>query len=395
MRAILALLGLVVVGIGLFEVTMQPSSSEREQLLLVFLAMVVVAAAGAWWLPRWAASARSLRLTVVLLALSSVLLVGAAVSVSASMMFLSAHDLNLLLVVLGFGSGLGLAFGWMVARPLVRDLGAIRRTADAVAAGELTARTGVDRPDEVGVVASAVDDMAARLYDSDVARRRDERARREFLAAIGHDLRTPLAAMQAAVEALQDGIAPDPDRYLRSMDTDLAVLRSLVDDLFLLARIEAGELKVALLPVDLAELADEAIEAMEPVARRRNIHLRLETEGAVNTVGGPDALGRVIRNLVDNAIRHAPERSEVLVQVSNGQGARLEVVDRGPGFPAEFVESAFGSFVRADPSRARDTGGAGLGLAIAHGVVAAHGGEIWAAPGPGGRVGFRLPGAAT
>ena len=101
----------------------------------------------------------------------------------------------------------------------------------------------------------------------------------------------------------------------------------------------------------------------------------------------------MIRNLVDNAIRYAPASSEVVVAVSNGDGALVSVEDDGPGFPPEFVEAAFESFVRADPARTRTTGGAGLGLAIAHGVVAAHGGQIWAEAGPGGRVAFRLPAA--
>ena len=165
----------------------------------------------------------------------------------------------------------------------------------------------------------------------------------------------------------------------------------LVDDLFLLATIEAGKLEVPREPVDLAELADDSIEALQPVAGRKDVRLRLETGGSVTVLGGPAALGRVIRNLVDNAIRHAPADSDVVVRVSNGAGALVEVEDAGPGFPPDLLDSAFEGFVTGDPARARAAGGAGLGLAIAHGVVTAHGGEIWAAPGPGGRVAFRLP----
>jgi signal transduction histidine kinase len=98
-----------------------------------------------------------------------------------------------------------------------------------------------------------------------------------------------------------------------------------------------------------------------------------------------------MRNLVDNAIRHAPASSHVVVRVLNGDGATVEVIDDGPGFESDLLPAAFDTFVRSDPSRNRDTGGAGLGLAIAKGVIEAHGGSIWAAPGPGGRVGFRLP----
>ena len=391
MRSLVGLGVAIVVGIGLFEVTMQPSGSERGQLLAVFAGVAALTALAGSWLPRWAARVGTLRKTLLALAVASVLLVGAAVAAASSLMFLSSHDLNLLLVVLGFGTGLGLVFGWTVSHPMVRDLGLIRLTADSVARGDLDARTGVVRPDEVGAAASAIDQMATGLQAAREQRERDEAARRSFLAAVGHDLRTPLSALQAAVEALQDGVAPDPDRYFRSMEKDLSVLSGLVDDLFLLSRIEAGELTFERESIDLAELADEALEALEPVASKRNVRLRLQTDGAVAAMGASDALGRVIRNLIDNAIRYAPDSSEVLVQVSNGSGAVLEVRDRGPGFADEMVDEAFESFVRADPARGRETGGAGLGLAIAKGLVNAHGGEIWAAPGPGGRVGFRLP----
>ena len=247
------------------------------------------------------------------------------------------------------------------------------------------------RADELGTAAAALDDMIGRLALAEHQRSDDDNARRALLAAIGHDLRTPLAALQAAIEALQDGLAADPERYLRSMSRDVAHLRELVDDLFLLARIEAGELTLERQHVDLAELADETIEAMEPTARLQQVDLHLEATGSVPVLGGPEALGRVMRNLVDNAIRHAPASSRVVLRVLNGDGATVEVIDEGPGFDPALLTSAFDSFSRADPSRNRDTGGAGLGLAIAKGVIEAHGGQIWAGPGPGGHVSFRLP----
>jgi signal transduction histidine kinase len=144
--------------------------------------------------------------------------------------------------------------------------------------------------------------------------------------------------------------------------------------------------------VDVSELADETIEALRPAAARRNVQLALETEGRVRAVGGPEALGRVIRNLVDNAIRHSPAGGRVVVRVEGNGTALVRVIDDGPGFPDGFLERAFESFARGDEARTRHTGGAGLGLAIAQGFVRAHGGTIWADRGPGGRVSFRVPG---
>ena len=197
-------------------------------------------------------------------------------------------------------------------------------------------------------------------------------------------------SMQAAVEALRDGVAPDPDRYIVSLERDLVALNALVDDLFLLSRIEAGDLDVDAVPTDLTDLADEAIEVLRPVAEQRHVHVELDAPQRVVVSTGPEAVGRVLRNLLDNAIRHAPEGSTVSVTVSSTGHPTVTVRDQGHGFSPEFVERAFESFTRSDAARTRATGGAGLGLAIAKGFVDALGGEIWAEPGPGGVVAFRL-----
>jgi signal transduction histidine kinase len=391
MKTVAAAALTVAAGMGVLEVVMHPSGTDRLEPLALFTAMAALTIAATRFVPAVAARTRSLSHTVAAVGLIAAGLIALAVAVGAWRMFLSVHDLHLLSVVLGVAASLSVVFAIGVTRSLRDDLTALRRTSDNVSHGDLQARTGVTRNDELGATAAALDAMIEQLADAEELRRHDDHARRALLAAVGHDLRTPLAALQAAIEALQDGLAADPDRYLRSMSHDVAHLRGLVDDLFLLARIEAGELTLEHQPVDLTELADETIEAMEPVARRQHVELRLETAGRVPVLGGPEALGRVMRNLVDNAIRHAPAASHVVVRVLNGDGATVEVIDDGPGFDPELLPAAFDTFARADPSRNRDTGGAGLGLAIAKGVIEAHGGHIWAAPGPGGRVGFQLP----
>ncbi len=370
---------------------MRPSGSERTQLLLLFIAMAAGTALLGWLLPRATRRFRSLRTSILIMAVASVAAVAVATGMAARLMFLESHDLQLLTVVLGFGVGLGVVLATTLAGQLTRGLGEIGRTASRVADGDLAARTGVARLDELGAAADAVDRMASKLAEAEAERDANDRARRHFLAAVGHDLRSPLAALRAAVEALEDGLAPDPERFLRSMRADLDAMSHLVDDLFLLATIEAGKLEFDRETVDLAELADESIEAMQPVAAGKNVALRLDAGGSVPTVGGAAALGRVIRNLLNNAIRHSPDAAEVVVTVSNGSDATLVVADHGPGFSAGMIDRAFEQFVTGDPARSRESGGTGLGLAIARGIVAAHGGSIWAEPGPGGRVAFRLP----
>jgi two-component system sensor histidine kinase BaeS len=213
-----------------------------------------------------------------------------------------------------------------------------------------------------------------------------------LLASISHDLRTPLASMQAAVEALQDGLAPDPAAYLRGLSHDLDYLRRLVDDLFLLARLDAGRLELSPTEVDLAELADEAVEAVAPVAASHSVRVRVEGPGRVGVVADPAAMGRVFRNLLSNAVRHSPRDGEVKVQLSlNGSTVEALVADQGTGFEENPPARAFERFARSDASRSRDSGGNGLGLAIAKGIVEAHGGSIAIESGPGGRVRFTIP----
>jgi signal transduction histidine kinase len=391
-RAIAISAALVVVaGMGVLEVVMHPTGRDRVEALTLFVIMATLAVGATYAVPAIASRVRSLGHTFSAVGIIAAALTAVGVGIGAWRMFLSVHDLHLLAVMLAVVAGLSSVFAVGMARSFRSDLTALRRATAQVAAGDLTARTGVDRADELGATASALDAMIGRLAAAEDRRRDDDAARRSLLAAIGHDLRTPLSALQASVEALEDGLATDAPHYLRSMSHDIAHLRALVDDLFLLARIEAGDLNVDHQPIDLAELADETVEAMAPVAIGRNIELRLEAAGRVPVRGGPEALGRVMRNLVDNAIRYAPARSDVVVRVSNGDGALVEVIDQGPGFDGQLLETAFDRFSRGEPSRNRETGGAGLGLAIARGVVQAHGGEIWAHPGPGGRVAFRLP----
>ena len=215
-----------------------------------------------------------------------------------------------------------------------------------------------------------------------------------MLSSIGHDLRTPLSALRAAVEALADGVAPDPERYLRSMQRDVEALSALVDDLFLLARIESGNLDLDRVPLDLSELVDEAVEALAPAAddARRPHRARHAAAGARRRQ--PD--GARARGAQPARQRH-PARAGGLGRAGGRRRRRAAPagrgVDEGPGFPADFTAHAFERFTRADPSRNRATGGAGLGLAIARGLVEAHGGHIWIGGPPGGRVSFELPAA--
>ncbi len=389
-KAFLWLPAAVVFALWLFEVTMQPTPSERNRLAVVFLALAAVAALAVFLLPRWSTRARSIRFTIVAVGMTAFSIVAGTAVVAAQEMFFSSHDLQLLLVVLGFGLVASFGFAYAVSRPITSDLLQISSAAQRVAAGDFAAQTQVERADEVGSLAEAFDAMAKELKAADKRRRDDDAARREFLTAVGHDLRSPLGSLQAAVEALQDGVATEPQRYLSSMERDINALHQLVDDVFLLARLEAGAVELELQRVDVTEIADEAIEVLQPTARRLGIDVQLSAPGSITTDTAPEALGRVMRNLIDNAIRHST--SSVVVTLDRGDELVVRVTDDGDGFPPEFIDRAFERFTRADAARTRDGSGTGLGLAIAHRFVTALGGAIHAEPGPGGTVEFSLPG---
>ncbi len=387
-----ASLGVLVLAAVVAEVAMQPSPADRAKLYGVFVGMAVVTLLAAVLALSATRRLRSIVTGVRLVALTAVVTAGGAVAVSAASMFLSNHDLVLVMVALLLGVGLGGVLAVGVARPLIADLEKVSEAAGRVASGDLSMRTGINRRDELGSTAAAVDEMIKRLAKAERERAADAEERRRLFEAVGHDLRTPLASLQAAVEALQDGVATDQDRYLRAMARDVGHLRQLIDDLSYLARIESGRFEFHSEVVDLAELADEALEALAPVAAARSVHLRVNGPGALPIESDANALGRVFRNLLDNAIRHTPPGSAVSVALAKTDGkVSVQVIDEGPGFPAELRSTAFDRFVTGDGSRNRELGGAGLGLAIARGIVEGHGGSISIEEGPGGRVTFELP----
>ena len=392
MRAVLALVAIAAIALVAVEVGMQPTATDRLSFVGIVAGATLLAAATPVMLDPLIGRLRSLRSTVLVMTVATVGLVAAVVAASAGLMFLSPHDLRVVVIAVLLAVGLGVVLSTSWTAGLRSDLQQLQATAERVGAGDLTVRTNCTRSDELGDLARTLDDMTRQLAEAKGDQERSDQTRRAFLAAISHDLRTPLTAMRVALEALQDDMAPDPDHYLGSLVRDVDALSRLVDDLFLLSRIEAGRLEITAEPLDVAELVDEAIEALRPVADRSRVRLALRRSGSTLVAGGPAELGRVVRNLLDNAIRHAPRESRVDVTVGRDNGSvTVSVIDEGPGFPGSFVPYALREFSRADAARTRAHGGAGLGLAIASGLIDAHGGTLDLAAGPGGRVSFKLP----
>ncbi|MDG2111555.1 MAG: HAMP domain-containing sensor histidine kinase [Actinomycetota bacterium] len=313
-------------------------------------------------------------------------------------MLFDHYERNVMLTMILGAFVLAVVVASVLSHRLVNDLGHMADAAQLVAAGDLAARTGVTRADELGTTARAFDDMAAELEETERRREATEEERRLLVASISHDLRTPISAIRAALEAIEDGVG-DRDRLLSAAQCDVRALTGLVDDLFLLAQLDAGRYEPATASVDLAEIVDEAVESLQPTAHGSGVEIDVQTAGRRQVIGSERELGRVVRNLLANAIRHSPDGSTVSVRLRQNEhtGATdqasisLSVVDEGPGFPGGLIDTATEPFVRGDAARARATGGAGLGLSIAAGVVEAHGGELSLHPGPGGSVEIALP----
>jgi len=247
--------------------------------------------------------------------------------------------------------------------------------------------------DEVAELARAFNRMSQELAQSIGKERRLEEERRVLFASISHDLRTPLASIRAMVEAINDRVVTEPlavQRYLALIQSETEHLGRLIDDLFELARIESGSLELRLQAVPLPALVAETVAGLQLQAHEKGIDLHAEWEGDLPplAIDGP-RMQRVLTNLIQNALRHTPAGGRVDVCVARANGrVMLSVTDSGEGIAAEDRQHVFERFYRGEKSRSRERGGAGLGLAIARGIVEAHHGtiEVASPPGEGARI---------
>jgi two-component system sensor histidine kinase BaeS len=346
---------------------------------LVVLAVGIAAAAVVRLLP-------TLRLQLSALALLAVSLPLGVVLASGWVMF-GMHD-DAKVVAVAVASALSALIGaLLLAGWILRPLERLRAASGRLAGGDLSARASESGPRELLELGASFNEMATgveQLFD----------ARRQLVAWASHDLRTPLASLRAMVEALEDGLAA-PDEYLPAIHEQLETLSLLVEDLFELARIDAGVLTLELHDAKLGELIQSCLRALDAEARARNIQLEAKLDPADPAVRiAPDKVERVLLNLLTNAVRHTPSDGAVSVIVEpDSDHIVVAVEDTGPGLTPTAARRMFERFWRDDESRARSTGGAGLGLAIAQGLVHAHGGAIWAENNSSGgaRVAFTLP----
>ena len=325
----------------------------------------------------------TVRLQLAGLAFLAVLLPLGAVLLSGWVMFHMGEDVKILAVTAASALTAVVA-ALVLARSIVGSIDRVRIASVEMARGDLEARAPEGGPTEVAELAGSFNEMGTNLrllFDT----------RRELVAWASHDLRTPLANMQAMLEALEDGLG-EPAEYVPVLREQVQALTLLVEDLFELARIDAGALTLELRHLPVAPVVSSSLRSIEAEARSRHVRLDADVDERVTARFAPDKLERVLLNLLTNALRHTPSDGAVAVLVEpRPNEVRVAVEDTGEGLDTEARERMFERFWRADQSRS--SRGAGLGLAIARGLVEAHGGRIWAEnrEGGGARVCFTLP----
>ncbi|MBL1093885.1 sensor histidine kinase [Streptomyces sp. NPDC001739] len=371
-----------------------------------FLVIVALAALGAALVGLLAAPAvralrrRSVALSLFAVAALAVAAMAAGTVAVAQAMFLSGHDLGVVMAVVAVSGVVSLAAALLFGRRIAAGSRELARSARTV--GSEGGFVAPDEPPtaELAALSRALEETSARLAEARERERALDGSRRELIAGISHDLRTPLAGLRAMAEALEDGVAEDPARYHSRIRIEVERLSAMVDDLFELSRIQAGALALTLSRVSVYDLVDDALTGARPLARAGGV--RLVDGGVAPLPVRVDAqqITRVLGNLLVNAIRATPAEGTVAVSArQEADRVVLAVEDGCGGIPPEDLERVFDTGWRggsARTPRADGQAGAGLGLAIVRGIVEAHGGRATVRnAGAGCRFEVALPGAGA
>jgi signal transduction histidine kinase len=328
----------------------------------------------------------SLRWALMLIVLFTVGLILLIMWFLARLLFLDSHYITIAATMLVFAGLAAISFGFFVSKAIIDRLTKLAQAAGDVAGGDLTTRLNVQGNDEIAQLTRDFNTMAHNLQAVDEQKRLLEQTRRDLIAWVSHDLRTPLTSMRVMIESLVDGVIADDEtqkRYLHSSLSEIEHLNHLIDDLFELAKLDVGHIDLNLQPTAIGDLISDTLSAMSEKARKKQITLDGRIALDVDIVQcAPDKIQRVLHNLIDNALQYTPSGENVRVRAYHcNVGIQVDVNNTGMTIPEDVLPNLFESFYRGERSRTTSndgTRGTGLGLAIARGFIEAHQGHIWA-----------------
>ncbi|MCY3779311.1 MAG: ATP-binding protein [Chloroflexi bacterium] len=329
---------------------------------------------------------RSLRWAIWMVIALLVLMIFLNVWVIARFTFIQSHYLTLTSVLLVFAGLSALTIGFFASKTMTDRLSKLHDATQSLARRDFTVRLKISGNDEIAQLADTFNNMAGNLQEVEEQKRQLEQTRRDLTAWVSHDLRTPLTSLRVMIEAILDGVVDDDEtvqRYLDSSCAEIEHLSHLIDDLFELAQLDVGHLKLDLQQASIRDLISDTLGSMEAKAKQHGIELIGEVSDDVDMIlMAPDKIQRVLTNLVDNAIKYADTGLSVTLRAWQNEGEiRIDIHNSGSFIPQDVLPRLFESFYRGEGSRMRDDDGArgtGLGLAIARGFIEAHGGNIWA-----------------
>jgi signal transduction histidine kinase len=325
----------------------------------------------------------SLVLQLLVVALATIVSVVSGMAAAASLMYVSDHDLTVFYFVAGVAGAVSLLMAGLLGRALVKDSRHLSLAAASLGRGEPVAAADRHSNTEFAALAGQLAAAGERLQELRDREGRIDASRRDLVAWISHDLRTPLAGIRAMAEALEDDMVEDPARYHRQIRGQVDRLTAMVDDLFELSRIHSGTLRLRLAEVALYDLISDTVADLGPLAREKALDLRFEGAMGLTIRADPGELSRAVGNLVMNAMQQSSPGSAIVVAVTGHPDGRavISVQDSAGGIDPDDLGRVFeagwrGSEPRTPAVEPADKGRAGLGLAIVEGIIAAHGGEV-------------------
>ncbi len=381
--ALVALGAAFVAALGIATYVMQAPTGDLQDLVRFLLTSSLPSLLGGYFIFFLVRRRlRTIRQKVLLAYSLGIVIALINIYVTSQLMFVSRHDFLLLGLLLIFAGLLSASFGYLLAGRMTRSLRRLQDGANQLATGNFSTRVHLPEVDELSGVADAFNMMADELEKSFARQQELEQARRNLTAAVSHDLRTPITSIRAMVEALADGVVSDPataQRYYRNIRTQTQNLSTLIDDLFELSRLEAEQPALQIEPVNLNDLLSDVVESMQAQVKNNEVCLSGNfCEDLPIVQADTVQIQRVLYNLVQNAIRHTPANGSITLATGQAaSGVQVDITDTGEGICADDLPHIFDQFFRGEKSRSRQTGGAGLGLAISRRIIERHNGQIW------------------